>query len=425
MKCEWALTIHLEELGAMMADEGPKSDRRSNHSSVVLLPPAIKVLHVSKYYAPYHGGIETQLQHLLAQLSRHCELQVVVAGHDHQCGRENVEGIDVLRLPTLVTVASTPFCRGLSQTIAASRADLVHLHLPNPAAVMALFLSGYRGPVVISHHSDIIRQKGLRLVVRPLQRWIMRRSSAICVASPDYLMSSRELADYRHKCHVIPFGIPIRELTSAQASRAMEIRRQYPGRRVLALGRLVYYKGFEYLIRAMDGIDAHLLLIGEGPLKKRLDAVTVAAGVADRVHFLGEVEEVEPYYEASDVFVLPSIARSEAFGIVQIEAMLRGKPVINTDLASGVKFVSPHGLTGITVPPANVDALRRAIAQLLADDDLRRLFGNEARRRVEVEFSDLRMAEQTMNLYYSVLNIANKVPADPASAATAGVGTPR
>lgn len=363
----------------------------------------LKVLHVGKYYAPYSGGIETQLKNLLGQLRVHMDVEVFVAQHDSSAGWECVEGVRVLRLPTVVTLASTPFCPSLPREISKSKPDIVHLHLPNPAAVLALWLSRYKGPVIVSHHSDIIRQRFLRRLIEPLQHWIMRRSAAVCVASPEYLESSEELTRHRSKCQVLPYGIPVRDLTLAQRSNSEEIRRRYKRPLVLSVGRMVYYKGFEYLVRSMTSIDADLLLVGEGPLRSELEGLSRDLHVADRVHFLGEVPDVEPYYEACDVFVLASVARSEAFGMVQLEAMLREKPVVNTRLGTGVNFVSPDGVTGVTVRPADPDALAEAINRLLNDQDLRRRMGGAARTRVISEFSDVRMATKMLELYRSVL----------------------
>jgi rhamnosyl/mannosyltransferase len=363
----------------------------------------LKVLHVGKYYSPYAGGIETQLKNLLGQLRTHMDVEVVVAQHDSSTGWENVDGVRVLRLPTVVTLASTPFCPSLPRQISKSKADIVHLHLPNPAAVLALSLSRYKGPVIVSHHSDIIRQRVLRRLIEPLQHWIMRRSAVVCVASPEYLESSEELTHHRSKCQVLPYGIPVRDLTPAQRNESEGIRRRYKRPLVLSVGRMVYYKGFEYLIRSMTSIDADLLLVGEGPMRSELEGLSRDLQVADRVHFLGEVPDVEPYYEACDLFVLASVARSEAFGMVQLEAMLREKPVVNTRLGTGVNFVSPDGVTGLTVPPADPDALAEAVNRLLNDQDLRRSMGRAARTRVISEFSDVRMATKMLELYRSVL----------------------
>src|SRR5262249_22178391 len=138
------------------------------------------------------------------------------------------------------------------------------------------------------------------------------------------------------------------------------IRRRYGPRIVVSVGRLIYYKGLEYLIDAMIRVSGRLLVIGDGPLRPRLERQAVVRNSGDRAIFLGEVRDIVPYYHAAYVFVLPSVARSEAFGIVHLEAMACGKPVVNTRLASGVPFVSPHGVTGLTVPPAHPGALADA-----------------------------------------------------------------
>ena len=173
---------------------------------------------------------------------------------------------------------------------------------------------------------------------------------------------------------------------------------------MLAVGRLIYYKGFEYLVRAMNGVDGHLVVIGQGPLAGELRALADSTGVGDRVTLLGEVASVVPYYHAADVFVLPSIARSEAFGLVQLEAMAAGTPVVNTDLDSGVPYVSPDGVTGLTVPPRDADSLARAINRLLDDRQLARALGERGQMRVREHFTVDAMGRRTLETYRRVLH---------------------
>jgi rhamnosyl/mannosyltransferase len=174
---------------------------------------------------------------------------------------------------------------------------------------------------------------------------------------------------------------------------------------VLAVGRLIYYKGFEYLVRAMKQVIGKLVIIGDGPLRSYLERDAHAIGIRDRVFFAGEIQNdsITPYYHAADVFVLPSVARSEAFGIVQLEAMACGKPVVNTQLESGVPFVSVDGVTGITVMPRKSELLATAINCLLDEPQLRARFGEAATRRVRDEFSVEKMASRTLEVYNEAL----------------------
>jgi rhamnosyl/mannosyltransferase len=184
-----------------------------------------------------------------------------------------------------------------------------------------------------------------------------------------------------------------------------QLHREYGDRLILAVGRLVYYKGFENLIAAMRDVNARLLLAGDGPLREKLQRLASESGAGGKVVFLGEIQndEIAPYYHAASVFVLPSVARSEAFGIVQIEAMAAGKPVVNTCLDSGVPFVSLDQVTGLSVPPGDTCALAAAINRLLDDDALRSRFGDAARARAESEFSVEIMKGRILSLYRQVL----------------------
>jgi rhamnosyl/mannosyltransferase len=243
-------------------------------------------------------------------------------------------------------------------------------------------------------------------MLAPLDDMLMRRASAIIATSPNYVDSSPILSRNRARCRVIPFGIDADAFRPRDAGIAAKIRRRYGEHLVLAVGRMVYYKGFEYLIRAMSSVRGHLLLVGEGPLQAKLERVAFDVGARDRITFLGRVsqEEVLGYYNAADVFVMPSVARSEAFGIAQLEAMACGKPVINTQLRSGVPFVSRDSVTGITVAPADSSELAAAINRLLDDPGLRQQYGAAAARRVRQEFSIPAMVDRTLELYREVIS---------------------
>jgi len=366
----------------------------------------LKVVQVGKYYPPHVGGIETHLQALCERLKESHDVQVLVAGDRRRDVDAIVDGVAVHRLGIQFKIAGAPVCPTMPWKIRRARADIVHLHLPNPAGVLAILTSGYRGPLVATWHSDVVRQRRLAKMFEPIERRFLANCDALIATSPNYVESSSGLRRLRKRTVVIPYGIAVEEFRDPPAATLTAIRRGHRGPLLLAVGRLVYYKGFEYLVRAMAQIDATLMLVGDGPLRHPLQCAAREFGVESRIEFLGEMQprELVPYYHAADLFVLPSIARSEAFGIVQLEAMACGKPVVNTNLASGVPFASLDGVTGITVEPANAGALASAINRLLGDAPLRTAYGEAARRRVLREFTIDAMVQRTREVYESILN---------------------
>lgn len=365
----------------------------------------LSVLHVGKFYPPYRGGIESHLHTLCRELTKLITVNVIVANEGHRLRESVIDGVRVRRLPRLFNLSGTPVCPTMVREIRNADADIIHLHLPNPLAALAYLASRHQGRLVITWHSDIVRQKTIGRMLGPLDDAILGRASALIASSPNYVDSSPILSRNRDRCRVIPFGIDADAFGPRDADTAAKIRTRYGPRIVLAVGRMVYYKGFEYLIRAMAGVRGHLLLVGEGPLLRKLERQAFDAGAMDRITFLGRVsqEEMIGYFHAADVFVMPSIARSEAFGIAQLEAMACGKPVVNTWLKSGVPFVSIDGETGVTVGPSDADALAAAINRLFDDPILRNRLGAAAARRAREEFSVEVMVDRTLELYREVM----------------------
>jgi glycosyltransferase involved in cell wall biosynthesis len=364
----------------------------------------LRVLHVGKFYPPHMGGIETHLQALCGALCGHADVRVIVSSENRNTLEEMVGSVPVARLSTLLTAFSTSISPGMVSRIRHSGAELVHIHLPNPAAVVAYLASGHPGPLVVTYHSDTVKQKVLGRMFEPLLNAALRRSAAIIATSPNYLATSPVLQTFRDRCHVIPYGIDTAQFERSDAESVRAIRERYGDRLVISVGRLVYYKGFEVLIRAMASVRGRLLIVGDGPLRGELENLAAQLGVGDKVVFAGEIDNagVTPYYHAAQLFALASVARSEAFGIVQIEAMAAGLPVVNTNLDSGVPFVSLDGETGLTVPPGDAPALAAAINRLLDDEGLRRSLGQAGVRRARQEFSLDTMLRRTLELYAGV-----------------------
>jgi rhamnosyl/mannosyltransferase len=371
----------------------------------------MRVLQLGKYYYPYMGGIENHLYLLCNELKSQVDLDVLVCNSRPASSVDVVDGVRVTRSYQVTNVASTSICPMMPLQVARRAYDLVHFHFPHPMGVMS-YLLGAQGPkrhaVVVTYHGDIVKQERLLKIYRPFMNRVLDRADAIVCTSPNYLDGSDVLVPYRDKCRVLPYGIDLSqfEKTAAIEKEAASIRARFKHRPlILAVGRLIYYKGFEYVVRAMKDTDAELLLVGTGHLKPMLEQAARECGVMERVHFLGEIhnQEIAPYYFASDVYALPSIARSEAFAIVQLEAMACGVPVVNTSIPrSGVSFVSRDGESGLTVAPKDAAAFAAALRTILGDRERARRFGEAGKARVRREFSKEVMAERMLALYREV-----------------------
>lgn len=350
------------------------------------------------------GGIETHLQVLCRELSKHVDVSVLVANDGPRDVLDEDRGVKITRAGTRFNLSTAPVCPSLPKHIRRAGADILHLHHPNPAAVVAYLASGHRGPLVVTYHSDIVRQRVAGAAFGPVLRRALGRAAAVVATSPNYVESSPVLSAYRARCRVIPYGIPFEQFARADPAAVADLRARYGRRTIISVGRLIYYKGFEHLIRAMTEVEGRLLVVGDGPLRGELEGLARRLGVAEKVTLLGEIQnrDVTPFYHASDVFALASTARSEAFGIVQLEAMAAGLPVVNTRLESGVPFVSPDGVSGVTVPPEDPSALAAALNRLLDDAALRATYGAAGRRRVGEEFSAEVMAARTLELYREI-----------------------
>jgi glycosyltransferase involved in cell wall biosynthesis len=269
--------------------------------------------------------------------------------------------------------------------------------------------------VVVSWHSDIVRQKRALRLYRPFLARFLDRADWVVAATPNYVQSSPFLGSCRHKCTVIPYSVDANRFTLTPEVEArvgfVRDREQMPI--VLFVGRLVYYKGVEYLIEAMKDIEGTLVIIGEGPLEPRLRALAKELGLAQRVKFLKPMaeEELVSYYHACDLFVLPSVERSEAFGIVQLEAMACGKPVVSTELGTGVSFVNQHTKTGLVVPPRDPADLAYAIQSILGNPAIQEEYGRFAKARVERDFGPERMVSRTASVYEALL-ARRRTPSD-------------
>jgi rhamnosyl/mannosyltransferase len=335
---------------------------------------------------------------------------VLVANDTLSISRERHGAVEVIRLPTLVKVGAVAVLPTLPLWLRQAQADLIVIHEPNPMALLAYFLARPPGRLIVWFHSEVVRPSWrYAAFYRPFLRFAFARASKIIVASPTLAASAPQLRGCEPKCVVIPYGLEMAtEGNAAPArvtARAAAIREEAGGKAiVLFVGRLVKYKGVEVLLEAMRGVSATAVLVGNGPERATLEAVAERAGVAGHVRFLGAVspDELAALYRACDIFVLPSVTRQEAFGVVQIEAMACGKPVISTDLGTGSGWVNQDGETGLVVPPRDAQALRTAIVRLLNDVPLRTGMGAAAHQRARGMFGVDRMVASVMALFREV-----------------------
>ncbi len=364
---------------------------------------------VNKYYPPHLGGIEHHMHDLALGLTALGEdVRALVANEGRELVEGPFEGIAVTRLPRAFAYASTPVAVAMrgslrEQAAGADAPDVLHLHSPYPWGEISWLGSGVSTPTVLTYHSDIVRQRFLGAAYRPWLERTLDKADLIIAGSPNMVEHSELLAPRADKCRVVPYGIHTERFddTRTTLERATVLRAFHARPIILFVGRLVYYKGADVLLRAAEHLDADVVLIGSGPLEAPLREWTVAHGMSGRVTFLGPQPDAElaAWYRAADVFCLPSVARSEAFGLVQIEAHASGTPVVSTDLPTGVPFANLDGVTGLTVPVGDSDALAAALDRLLADDELRTRLGAQARERARAEFTVERMAAQTLEVY--------------------------
>ena len=369
----------------------------------------MKVLHAGKFYAPVHGGMETVLAALCEGAAGRWDVRAVVANEGRQTVRERRHGVSVVRVGTLTRALSVSLSPGLARELWRERVDCVVLHEPNPLVGTLLAIHRPARRLVVWHHSDIVRPTWANPTYGRLQRALYRRADCVIVAAPPLAEHSAAVRGSR-RIEVIPYGIASDGLATTTLDPAGEVGRalaRLPEPRVLYVGRLVYYKGLDVLLEALARTGGGLAIVGEGPLDAALRRQIAALGLGDRVAMLGGCtdDEVRGLYQSCDVFVLPSTARTEAFGLVQVEAMACGLPVVSTDLPTGVPWVNAHGVTGLVAPPGDAGALADALRRLLADPALRAELGQAGRRRAVRHFEASRMVERFVEIVESVTGV--------------------
>jgi rhamnosyl/mannosyltransferase len=285
--------------------------------------------------------------------------------------------------------------------------DIVVHHAPFPLADLAISRLSNRVGLVVFCHADITTYSQLRRLVSPAITRSLQRADRIIVADQSSIDNSRFLQPFRAKCVVVPYGIDIDYWSSCspqEMTKAEILRRTHP-RLILALGRLVPYKGFAVLIEALKSVEGDLVLIGEGGLRNDLERMAVQFGVSDRVSFLGFVSdsEVKSYLHAARVLAFPSVTQAEAFGLVQLQAMAAGLPIVNTALPTAVPHVARHNLEALTIPPNDPSMLASALNEVLGDSALASRLGRSGQMRAKTLYDQKNFIGRMKNIYLDVL----------------------
>jgi rhamnosyl/mannosyltransferase len=365
----------------------------------------LRVLQIASFYAPTIGGMETVLRDLSEGLvARGDEVTVLCAAEGPRGARETRGGVTVVRSPSLGKWFSQPVTPLLPATLAWLRGsfDVVHVHMPNPLAELAAAALAGHAPVVVTYHADVIRQRALWPLYVPTRSAILSLARSIVVPTECHVRYSAVLAPLAHKCVVVPFGLsPERyRLDEAGRARVAALRSRY-GAFVLFAGRLVHYKGLTELVESVRDVDGRLVVVGDGPQRALTESIIDEFHLRARVSLVGAVSQAElnAYLEACAVLVLPSVSRSENFGMILLEGMLFGKPLVTTRLRSGVEAVNEDGVSGLVVEPRDPRALAGALNVLLADDARRAAMGRAARARLDSHFSLARMIDGYRAVY--------------------------
>lgn len=382
----------------------------------------MKILHVYKtYYPDSFGGIEQAIRHLANGCKVHgVSSEVLTCSPNAAPEKFAFEDHHVTQAQTNLEISSTPFSaaalgkyRGL-----AAESDLVNFHYPYPFGDAVSLLSGIRKPSVVTYHSDIVRQKFLKFPYAPMQHLFLRSVDRIICTSEQYLKSSPILQRYRYKTEPVSLGLDKNMFPKADANGLKKWSAQISQPFFLFLGVLRSYKGVDILIEAAKGLNGQLVIAGGGPEYDSLQKQAAKLKLTN-IHFTGRINESDKaaLLELCTALVLPSHLRSEAFGLVQLEAAMQRKPLICTEIGTGTSYVNEHENTGLVVPPKNPDALRNAMNFMTYHPQITEKMGIHAEERYRELFSAEKMCAEYARIYEEVL--AEK-PIEKAALAVAG-----
>jgi rhamnosyl/mannosyltransferase len=368
----------------------------------------MRVLHFYKTYLPDSmGGIEQVIFQMSESGARHgVDSTVLTLSNNPAPDVLQIREHQVRQARMDFQLASTGFSYRVFKQFRelAAEADVVNYHFPWPFMDLVHFVSASKKPCVVSYHSDIIRQRHLLKLYRPLMRRFLDSADRIAVASPNYFHTSDVLKDYRDKTRVITYGLDKSGYPKHDAARTERWRQKLGDKFFLFVGVMRYYKGLHILLEAMQGLNYPVVIVGAGPLEAELHAQARALGLQN-LHFLGFLgdEDKVALLELSYAVVFPSHLRSEAFGISLLEGAMYGKPMISSEIGTGTSYINIHNETGLVVPPSNPSAFREAMRTLWENPLLAAQMGEKAQARYQNLFTADEMGRKWAALYEELL----------------------
>jgi len=376
----------------------------------------MKILQFGKFYPPDIGGIETAIYNITEGLNKKgIKCDVLCSNSKHEYKKEIIDRgsykYTVYRTKNYGKVASTAITPQiifkLKEII--DNYDIIHLHHPDPMANFALFLVNPKKQRIVIHwHSDIIKQKFALKFYRPLLDWMLKKADVIIGTSPKYIEESEQLKKFKNKCIAIPLGIKKEDL-EVDEEKIKEIKKKFKNKKIIfSLGRLIYYKGFEYLIESSKYLPGNYVVIigGDGKMRKKYKKLITNNNLLNKVFLTGRIPQTHlgSYYKACDLFCLPSVEKSEAFGLVMVEAMSFGRPIVATKIkGSGVSWVNQHGITGLNIEPKNPKVLADAIRFICENPEIYIKMSKNALKRFEEEFTIEKEILRILEIYNKLL----------------------
>lgn len=354
-----------------------------------------KILHISKYFHPYYGGIEDVAKTIVDELKPYYEQRIICFNHEKGTIYD-INGVDVLRIGTICTVASQPisltYRKQLQKVIDDFKPDFIHLHLPNPLVATYILTLNLHQAKIISHwHADILGQKGFYTLYKPLEKKILEKSYKIIVTSEMYMNYSFSLKNFLNKTFILPNTVNEDKLRlyENEQTEVAKIKEKYRNKKIVFfVGRHVPYKGIDFLIDAEKYISEDCIIIIAG-IGEQSGALKNKAGNRDRIKFIGRLSnnELKYYLHASTVFAFPSHNRSEAFGVALAEALYCGLPAVSFNVeGSGALWVNKNEQTGFVVENKNVAEFAKAISNILSSEELHNKMSTNAKAWIKTHF---------------------------------------